>query len=159
MIPHRAASPRAFTLLELILVLVIVATLLSVSTASLRGLHASQTTRAAAERFLRLCEQARYRAIHEAIPHRVTVDLNERAYWLSRLGETGDEPVRESIGQRHELDERFTLAAEGVPGQDGIVRIDFFADGRSAPFRVRFATRTEQYDVLRPSMAERIGIE
>lgn len=157
---ERAPSAAgAFTLLELILVLVIVATLLSVSTASLRGLHASHATRAAAEHFMSVCQQARNRAVIEATAYRVTLDLEGRSYRLMRQGNGGYEPTHTEIGRRFELDERFTLTCEGLAMDAAEAHIDFFPDGRSQPFRVIFRTASESVAVARRSMSDPIRIE
>lgn len=146
--------------------LVIVATLLSVSAASLRGLHASQTTRAVAEHFMSVCKQTRTRAIVEATIYHVHIDPAQRHYWVSRSGDEGFEPVESEWARRFELDERFelvvgTTAMHGgaMAMEGGVVRLDFFPDGRSQPFVVRFESRDDRVVVARPSVSEAIRIE
>src|SRR5690606_6657053 len=74
---------RAFSILELIIVLVIIAVLLSLAAPSLRGFYSAQLTSNAAAQVVTLARFAQQRAMTEARPYRLHLDVQTQTYWLT----------------------------------------------------------------------------
>jgi type II secretion system protein H len=73
----------AFTLLELILVMMIMCTVLAMAGPSLRGFFASRQTADAAAQFVTLARYARSQAIAEGRVYRLNFDVQAGTYWLT----------------------------------------------------------------------------
>jgi prepilin-type N-terminal cleavage/methylation domain-containing protein len=85
-IPHSAFrtphSPRAFTLIELILVMALITIVVSVSLPSLKGFFRGRDLDSEARRFLSLTRYGASRAVAEGIPVELYVDTQQRLYGL-----------------------------------------------------------------------------
>ena len=85
-IPHSALrtphSPPAFTLIELILVLALLAIIVSVSLPTLKGFFRGRDLDSEARRFLSLTHYAASRAIGEGVPMELYVDTLQKRYGL-----------------------------------------------------------------------------
>ncbi|MFM8470398.1 MAG: Tfp pilus assembly protein FimT/FimU [Limisphaerales bacterium] len=79
LIPH---SRRAFTLIELILVMALITIVVSVSLPSLKGFFRGRDLDSEARRFLSLTRYGASRAVAEGIPIELYVDTAQRLYGL-----------------------------------------------------------------------------
>ena len=75
----------AFTLLELILVLVLISVLLGIAAPSLRGFVGARRSADAAAQVLAMANYARSQAIAQGTVYRLNVDATENVYWLTIL--------------------------------------------------------------------------
>ncbi len=185
---HRRALERAFTLIELVAVTLLIALLAAVAIPNL-GLRGSRVSLQEAESLAALLEFGRQRAVMTGQPQRVVVDLDAQRYWLESLSPpqvaTG-EPV-EGWAALSELplaaprgDEALYLPAPGPPGRPrapaagvwlaaieteagreerGQVALPFAADGSSEATDVWLTSEAGHRIVLSLSpMADRIRI-
>jgi prepilin-type N-terminal cleavage/methylation domain-containing protein len=76
------ARPRAFTLVELLLVLTLLTVVISVAAPSLSRFFKGRYVDSEAQRFLELTRYAHSRAIAEGIPMILWVNIHERTYGL-----------------------------------------------------------------------------
>src|SRR5688500_698776 len=72
----------AFTLFELVLVLVMVSILMVVAAPSLRGFLAGSKSRDATENLLAMTRLARERAIADRTVYRLNIDPQNNTYWV-----------------------------------------------------------------------------
>src|SRR3954464_14826661 len=75
---NRPSSRRAFTLIELMLVLLVIAIALGTVAPSLRGHSRTSRLRDTAEQFVTLTRLARTRAMSTGQPHRIVIDAANR---------------------------------------------------------------------------------
>lgn len=76
-------SRRAFTLMELLLVMLIVAAMLSATTPVLRGFFAGREADNAARTLVAYAQLARSQAIAQGQEHRLHLDQNAGAFWVT----------------------------------------------------------------------------
>jgi len=149
---RRRGAARAFTLLELILVLAIVAIMLSVSAVSLRDFYASRKAEDAAGHFVALCQHARTRAITEAVQYQVHVNLPSESYWMT-VG-----PLRERVaaeyGRTFTLEPGVDMSWDGAETDDGEAVIHFMPDGRSRAAQVVFTASGRRMAAVARSASE-----
>lgn len=131
---RRLLSATAFTLLELILVLAIVAVILAVTTANLRGFYAERQVDDTASHLVAVVNQARERAIRDAYPYRVRIDPEERQYQLMRRTAGSDEPVSSEWGRPFSLPENIVIQWTDDTSTSGERTIEMRPDGSSDTF-------------------------
>ena len=78
----RLKSARAFTLIELILVMALLAVVLAVSAPSLSKFFKGRTLDSEARRFVSLTHYGQSRAVSEGVPMMLWIDTKERTYGL-----------------------------------------------------------------------------
>lgn len=139
-------------MLELILVLAIVGTLLSISAVSLRSFYASRKAEDAAGHFVTLAQQARNRAITEATPYHLHIDLEMESYWMT-VGPL-DERIAAEHGRTFTLEPGVDMSWSGSTPTDGIVVIDFLPDGRSQAAQVIFIASGRRVAAVARSASE-----
>lgn len=145
-------SAGAFTLLELILVLAIIGTLLSIVAVSLSGFYASRKAEDAAGHFVALCHQSRNRAITEATPYHMHIDLEKESYWMT-VGPL-DERIAAEYGRTFTLEPGVDMDWSGSTPADGVVVIDFLPDGRSQAAQVIFTASGRRVAAVARSASE-----
>jgi prepilin-type N-terminal cleavage/methylation domain-containing protein len=161
MIRSRASQPRrrAFTLFELVLVLVMIAILMGVAAPSLRGFLAGSRSRDASENLLALTRLARERAIADRAVHRLHIDVQTGTYWVQvqegqRFVQTGTD-----FGQMFTLPDGMRVELSRA---DHIIAgswIDFHPSGRTDPGTIRLTNTLNELTVIHcPSPAETFRI-
>lgn len=80
--PRSDRRARAFTLIELIIVMAMLVTIIAVTFPSLQRFFRGRTLESEARRFLTLTRYAQNRAVAEAIPMVLWIDENDRSYGL-----------------------------------------------------------------------------
>ena len=130
--PH----PVGFTLLELVLVMVLLATVLAMAVPSLRGFAAGSRARDATSQLVALAQYAKHRAAAESRVYRLNGDGD--SYWLTM--QDGDEfiPTGTDMGRVFTLPPglRVELAAAGLTAAAD-AGIEFHPDGRTDTARLR----------------------
>lgn len=99
---HQTNSPRAFTLIELMLVMAILLVVLAVSFPSLRGFFRGRHLDHEARRFVSLTRYAQNRAISEGYPMVLWVDVKAGAYGMQAQTGYLDEDDKSVEYQIHE---------------------------------------------------------
>jgi type II secretion system protein H len=136
------SSRRAFTLVELVLVLVVMATALAIAAPSLGGWRRGQRLRDAGEEFLATARHARALAIANSQLHRLYVNTSTRTYWIE--AQDGQQFVRlgTSLGREFSLPAGYTVSlvstptdpatGQSLPGSP-LEFIEFYPSGRMHP--------------------------
>ena len=150
---------RAFTLLELILVMVILSTVLAMAAPSLRGFFASRQTHDTAAQILALTQLARSQAISEGIIYRLNFDTRERTYWLTAQQSGAFEKLESDFGQEFTLPKDMTMDLEDVDDDEGDVFIAFTPQGTVTAATIRLIDRGGRaVEVTCPSVTESFSI-
>ncbi len=128
----------AFTLLELVLVMVIICTVLGAAAPSLRGFFVSRKTDDTAARILALTRLARSQAVSEGCVYRLEFRPEGRTYRLTRQRFSSFETPGNSLGGPFRVPDevKLSLELEGPAGA-GREHLDFFPDGRTEPATIR----------------------
>lgn len=125
--------PRAFSLIEILIVLAILAILSSVAVFSYGSYQKNQSVRGTAQEVAALFATARSLAINSNRPHRATIDLDLRAFWIDELDPTGTTVSRPKVvGGGKPLDGVVLQDVQLTAGlrTTGMVPIRFWPDGR-----------------------------
>jgi prepilin-type N-terminal cleavage/methylation domain-containing protein len=130
---------KAFTLLELILVMIILCTVLAMAAPTLRGFFSSHQLNDVAEQILVMTRYAKIQSVFEGRFYRVNIDENEYRCWVTVLGEKGYEPLYQGFGNDFLIPPDIKLDFDEVEERAGIYYFDFNPQGYSKPGRVRLA--------------------
>lgn len=145
----------AFTLLELILVMLIICTILAIASPSLRGFFASRESKDAAEQVVALTKLAHSLAVTEGRPYRLNLDINEGQYWLT----VQDGGVYRNLGTEQgrifSLPRDALMATQGLPTVQGASYIEFDPTGRCQAGRIQIVDRRgDTITILCPTPTE-----
>lgn len=83
------ASRRAFSLAEILVVIVILILGSTIALYSYASYRKTLTVQTSASKFQRVLSLARGRAINMAVPHQVVVDLDRNTFWIDQLNAGG----------------------------------------------------------------------
>ena len=135
---RRTRHPRsAFTLLELILVMVIICTALAMAAPSLRGWSRGSQLRDTGDQFLTLARWARASATADAKIYRLNVDAAAGKYWVTvQQGDQSFASVQSTFGRVYTMPEGLRIELTDLQGKP-VDSVDFFPSGRTATGRVR----------------------
>jgi Tfp pilus assembly protein FimT len=161
----RSEAPRAgaFTLLELIAVLVLISTVLAIAAPSLRGfVHGRQTADTAA-RLLALTHLARSRAVSRGCIHRLNIDVEAGTYWLTMQQAGAFVEIESDQGRQFRLPVGVSVAVDlpsaEASADESVPFILFYPDGRSDPATIGLVgAQGEVLYVTCPSVSERFRI-
>jgi Tfp pilus assembly protein FimT len=151
----------AFTLLELIAVLVLISTVLAIAAPSLRGfVHGRQTADTAA-RMLSLTRLARSRAVSWGCIHRLNIDAETSTYWLTMHRGGAFVEIEGDQGRQHRLPMGVSAALD-VPlatKAEPLSYVQFYPDGRCDPVTIKLTGgEGEALYLTCPSPSERFRI-
>ncbi|OHB76244.1 MAG: hypothetical protein A2Z25_05950 [Planctomycetes bacterium RBG_16_55_9] len=132
---------EAFTLLELILVMVILSTVLAMAAPSLRGFFGSRKTHDEAAQILSLTQFARSQAISEGIVYRLNFDTNKRTYWLTSQQAGVFEKLRTEFGYVFTFPIDITVELEDVGKEDNEMFLAFTPQGTVTAGTLRLIDR------------------
>ena len=126
------SGDRAFTLVELVLVMVIAAITVGVAAPSLSYFVRSRDLSNTATRFIAATRFARAQAIAHATVYRVNISVHENRWWLTKADETGVDFVPADLsGQNdHVLSEKLAIDCS-LPADDAIHIIEFLPGGQT----------------------------
>jgi len=140
-IPRRRRS--AFTLLEMVMVLLILSMLLAMVAPSLSGFGAGRDAEYASAQVMTLSRWAREQAITEGRVYRLNFDPAAQSYWVTaQVGGTFQSPQQE-FGRVFSLPEGVTMQWD-APADGGAQVVDFHPSGRAQPVRIIVTARDGQ---------------
>jgi type II secretion system protein H len=146
---------RAFTLIELILVLVILSTALAIAAPSLRGWSKGSKLRDAADQFQAVTRWARAQAIAESQTYRLNVEAHEGRYWLTTQDGMEFVPVASDFGAEFVMPDGATITMTQRDQSQPLEFVTFYPTGRTtAPAIVRLADDRGTYDFICDTPAE-----
>jgi type II secretion system protein H len=145
-IKHRVSNvtPHGFTLLELILVMVILATVLALAGPSLRGFFASRKTQDAAAQILALTQLAQSWAVSDGNPVRLNFNDKEGSYWLTVQQGATFERLETEFGRVFFLPEGTEMEFEDLEEDGGETYITFSPQSIMSAGTVRLIDRRGQ---------------
>ncbi len=150
----RKIRHSAFTLLELVLVLLIVTIALASVAPSLRGWSRGSKLREAGDQFLAVTRYARTQAASESKVYRLNIDPQSGSYVLTVQAGPQFVPLGNEFGRVFSLPSGYTIAALDEQSQP-LPAIDFFPNGRTYAAQVRIAADANDFvDIQCPSPAE-----
>ena len=149
----------AFTLLELILVMVILSTVLAMAAPSLRGFFASRKTHDTAAQILALTQFARSQAISEGIVYRLNFDTRDRTYWLTAQQAGMFEELKTEFGQIFTLPKDIVMELEDLDEDDMEMFLKFTSQGTVTAGTIRLIDRAGRaLEITSPTVTESFSI-
>lgn len=134
---HHAAKPKAFTLLELILVMIILCTVLAMAAPSLKGFFSSRQLNDISEQILTMTRYAKVHSVFEGNPYRINFDLSRRYYWLSSLNGSQYERLKNNFGRYFSIPTEIDVDFKDLENENGVYYFSFSPQGYSKPSRIR----------------------
>lgn len=154
---HRPRRNFAFTLIELVVVLLIISLTAALAAPSLRGWNDGAKLRNATDEFLATTRYARSQAILNATEYVVTIDRNTNAYAVSVQQGTTLAPDPREFGEYASMPTGFTIAL--VSGGEGASQIRFYPDARTTPGVVRITSaRGEVVEIASDAPAQPFAV-
>lgn len=151
-------AARAFSLLELIAVMLIIALTLAITAPSLRGFAAAQETQETARNMLVLLQHARMQAALEARTYRLNIDPTPQinAYWLEVQDGGEYTPAPDSFGQRFTIPQAMIVEwVSPAPGPNLQGYITVSPNGTHTSATLRLIGRTDAaYDLYAETSTE-----
>jgi len=133
----QSVRQKAFTLLELILVMILLCTVLAMAAPSLRGFFSSRQLNDISEQILIMTRYAKVQSISESKIYRINFDLNNRWYWMSSLSQSQYQRLDNSFGNYFTIPSDIDMEFEGVQSEDRIYYFQFNPQGYSSEARLR----------------------
>jgi type II secretion system protein H len=143
---HAALRRKAFTLLELVLVMMIICTVLALAAPSLRGFFTSRETADAAAQITALTQLARSQAVSDGYPYRLSFDTQAGTYWLTVQKGGAFQPLGTEFGRAFRLPDGVQATLQNAVDQAPHAYIQFNVDGSQTPATIRLMDR--QGDVM-----------
>jgi prepilin-type N-terminal cleavage/methylation domain-containing protein len=175
--PNTAAHKSAFTLIELVLVMLVIAITMAMAAPSLSNWGRGGRLRDAGDQFLSVARYARTQAIAEARVYRLNVDPQTNTYFLTAQDGQQFVEIGGSFGKRFTLPDGCRIAMQPLqaiaaasptanatntsvpPAQPGTA-CDFYPNGRTQPVHVRIANSEtgDAVDISCPTPAEQFAL-
>lgn len=129
----RGRSSRAFSLVEMIVVMAIIAIGTTVALYSYAGFRKTLGLDTSASMVTQYLLQAKNRAINEGVPFDMIVDLDSENIWINRLDSFGNIADSRIVENKRLADDVVIdeIIISGVPVTSGIANVRFEPDGRN----------------------------
>jgi type II secretion system protein H len=146
---------EGFTLLELIVVMVILATVLALAGPSLRGFFGSRQLQDTAAEILAMTQFARSQAISEGVIYRLNFNTTERTYWLTAWKKGSFLRLETNTGRTHTLPKDMILELDNLGRDDQDMFVEFMPDGTATAGTIRLMERNGRtLEVACPTVTE-----
>jgi prepilin-type N-terminal cleavage/methylation domain-containing protein len=142
-----ARCRRAFTLLELVLVMLVLTVVLAMVAPSLSGFGAGREADYAGAQVVTLCQWAHEQSITEGKAYRLNFDPARGAYQVTVQVGGVYQQVAGDFGQVFTVPEGVTMQWD-APQESGLYYVDFHPSGRVQPVRIRVTARTGQETLI-----------
>ena len=136
--PRSSLHRRAFTMIEVVLVLVVLAVVIATAAPALRGWSQGSKLHDAARQVMAAAQFARSQAASTATPYRLQVDPNGASFALGVLDDAEQQyvPAAGEWGQATPVPQGFRIELTGGSAE-AIGAIDCYPDGRTTPATLR----------------------
>ena len=131
MSPRPLRISHAFTLLELVMVMAVVAIMFAIVGPALAAFATGRKPHNAATRIVAMAKYARFASINDGHVDRMTFDTTHRTVSLTVQNQSQFVDPGSSLANQIKLDEELTLRTDLTPQQNGGTYIDFHPDGRT----------------------------
>lgn len=131
------AGRKAFTLLELILIMIVLCTVLAMAAPSLRGFFTSHQLNDMTEQILAMTRYAKVQSVFESRYYRINFDTNQRLYWIASRRESQYERLDNNFGNMYSIPTEIDVSFENVSYENGIYYFEFNPEGYSKEAAVR----------------------
>lgn len=128
---------KAFTLLELILIMIILCTVLAMAAPSLRGFFSSRQLNDITEQILAMTRYAKVQSVFESRYYRVNFDPQQRLYWISSRRESQYQRLDSNFGNLYSIPADIDISFDNVSYDNGIYYFEFNPEGYSQEAAVR----------------------
>jgi len=142
---NRALIRRAFTLLELILVMIILCTVLGMAAPSLRGFFSSRQIQDIGEQMIALAQYAKTQSVYRSQYYRMNVDLDKRQYWLSALEKSQYQRLENDFGSKFTIPADINIEFENFSREGSLFYVDFNPEGYSKQCRIMLEDDKRNY--------------
>jgi Tfp pilus assembly protein FimT len=129
---NRRPIAGAFTMVELLLVLVLICVILGATAPSLRGFFSSRKTTNAAAQIMALIQYAQAQAIADGCNYRLNFDTTQNQYWLTIQSGGAYVVINTEYGSVFSLPEGATFDLQADPNCAITDHIDFYPDGSTS---------------------------
>ena len=158
---RRRHNIAAFTLMELVIVLLVLAIMVAIVAPSLRGFGVGRKSDAVANQLVSMANWARSQAVNEGTIYRLNLDLASRSFDVQVQLDGGFGPAAGEYGDSIYLADGMTMETSVVARQEGTY-IEFRPDGRCEAGRIFLtdafgkrteiasASPTELYHIIKP---------
>lgn len=148
MFRYRYKTSDAFTLLELVMVMAVIAVMFAMIGPLLGRFATGRKTHNAATQLVAMAKYARFAAIQDGRTYRMTFEAPLRT--VSLAVQDGNQFVQtpSSLGNQIKLDENLTLRTDLTPQQNGGTCVDFHSDGRTGDGPVHVWITDKQGSVI-----------
>jgi type II secretory pathway pseudopilin PulG len=133
------ARKSAFTLMELILVMLILTFVVAMIAPSLRGFAVGRNTNNMANALLMEAQYARSQAVNEGRTYRLNFDPQGRSFWLTVVNGATADTLASDLGKEVELPQGIQMRTDVQPqlgGGKGAVFVEFHSNGRCDPAHI-----------------------
>lgn len=134
---------RAFTLLELILVMIILCTVLAMAAPSLRGFFSSRQLNDFSEQIIIMTRYAKVHSVFDGNYYRISFDPGEGIYWMSSLNGSQYERLENNFGKYYQIPSEIEMDFDKIEGENGIYYLTFNPRGYSSESRIRLEDNQE----------------
>lgn len=128
---------KAFTLLELILIMIILCTVLAMAAPSLRGFFSSRQLNDITEQILAMTRYAKVQSVFESRYYRVNFDPQQRLYWISSRRESQYQRLDSNFGNLYSIPADIDITFDNVSYENGLYYFEFNPEGYSKEAAVR----------------------
>jgi type II secretion system protein H len=137
---NRRSKFRAFTLIELLMVMMIITIMVAVVAPKLSGFAMGRKASDEARTLVSLARYAQTEAISEGRVYRLNVDPAGRQFWLTAEQDGQFQPPQNEYGEKYDLPDGVSMDTDITPKQDGQY-VQFQPSGRSESAKVNFTDR------------------
>ena len=142
----RGRRAGAFTMVELLLVMVLICIILGATAPSLRGFFGARKTTGAAAQIMALIQYARTQAIADGCIYRLYFDTTQNQYWLMMQTGGAYATTNTEYGITYSLPEGTTFDMQADPNCAITDHIDFYPDGSTSAAAIGVVPRTGAAD-------------
>jgi type II secretory pathway pseudopilin PulG len=142
---NRAVVYRAFTLLELILVMIILCTVLGMVAPSLQGFFSSRQIKDIGEQMVALAQYAKTQSVYRSQYYRMNFDLDKRQYWLSVLEKSEYQRLENDFGSKFIIPSDIDVKFENFSREGPLFYVEFNPEGYSKQCKIMLEDDKRNY--------------